>query len=765
MLPGLVIFLMSGCARLDADGDGHSVRAGDCDDADVTVYPGAQELCDGLDNDCDNSVDEEPADASTFYADADADGYPGTAVSISACEAPEGFSAAATDCDDLDPSSSPEGMEVCDGADNDCDGLTDEDDEDLDADSLQTFYIDGDGDGYGTDAILALACELPEGFSTVSGDCDDNDPTAYPGLSWFPDLDGDGYGDPDGKLLSCSAPAGYLTDGHDCDDDDATIRPDADEVCDDIDNDCDGLIDDDDTDVDPTSFEEWLPDADGDGYGGEGEPIARCLLPDGYSATGGDCDDADAAVHPAATEVCDNGVDDNCDESAWPCGFSGTNQPGDAGLTLSGSGSNLGYDLAVGDLDGDGIADLIVPGYAATYGTTFIAYGPTTDSHSFPADEDASFSSSGTYDYAGKSVASGGDVDGDGYDDLLVGAYGDDDSGNLCGAAFLISGGAPLSGALSLDDDAAMIWYGSQTGDTLGTVVRMVGDLDDDGMTDIVLGGRGYGSGAGGVYLIYGATSLTGIGSEADADASLLGDATGDAVGDDQTVAGTDLDGDGYDDLVVGISHSDLAAEDAGVAALIYGGHRLSTALSTDDADALLLGGSAYDYLGIAVAAGGDLDADGYDDLLVGASGYDATVRNEGATWVLAGQASARSGELDISAVAVAWLTGGSASDYSGSGLSGAGDFDGDGSDDILIGATGADNGALSAAGAGYLVYGPLSGAVSLSGADAVLLGSDSYIYTGQALAAADINADGLVDVLISSYGADTVYAFFGGGL
>ncbi|MFT5685292.1 MAG: hypothetical protein ACI8RZ_006242, partial [Myxococcota bacterium] len=136
-----------------------------------------------------------------------------------------------------------------------------------------------------------------------------------------------------------------------------------------------------------------------------------------------------------------------------------------------------------------------------------------------------------------------------------------------------------------------------------------------------------------------------------------------------------------------------------------------------------------------------------------------------GATWVLPGQAASRSGDLAIADVAAAWLTGESASDYSGAGLSGIGDFDGDGSDDVLIGATGADVGGMSSAGAGYLVYGPFSGSLSLTNADAVLQGGGSYVYTGQALTAADINHDGLVDVLISSHGADMVYAFFGGGL
>ena len=88
-----------------------------------------------------------------------------------------------------------------------------------------------------------------------------------------------------------------------------------------------------------------------------------------------------------------------------------------------------------------------------------------------------------------------------------------------------------------------------------------------------------------------------------------------------------------------------------------------------------------------------------------------------------------------------------------------------DGSLDVLVGATGADSGVLSASGAGYLVAGPLSGTHSLSAASAVLLGGDSYVYTGQSMTAADINDDGLIDLLISSYGADSVFGFFGGGL
>jgi len=117
----------TGIVAVDADEDGWEYPV-DCDDEVSTTYPGADEACDGVDNDCDGLVDEDAVDATTWYGDSDADGYGGSQYSEVACEAPGGFVATQDDCNDLDGDTHPGAEETCDGGDNDCDGVVDEDD-------------------------------------------------------------------------------------------------------------------------------------------------------------------------------------------------------------------------------------------------------------------------------------------------------------------------------------------------------------------------------------------------------------------------------------------------------------------------------------------------------------------------------------------------------------------------------------------------------------------------------------------------------------
>ncbi len=348
----------------DADGDGFGdpgssapacsqpsgttspADATDCDDADAAISPAATEICDRIDNDCDGLVDDDDdsldtGTASIWYIDTDADGYgDGAAGAIAACIQPSGTVSNAEDCRDDDAGINPSAIEICDDIDNDCDGLADDDDSGVDLSTGSTWYADSDGDGYGDAAATDTACDAPSGYvdGSMATDCDDGDGAVNPAateicngydddcdglsddddssldssslLSWFVDGDGDGYGDPTVVLLSCAAPSGAVESAGDCDDTDGSVNPGAAEICDTIDNDCDGAVDDDDGDL--TDGDTWWWDGDLDGYGDSAVSTVACEEPSGYVDDGSDCDDGDANINPDASETCD-GEDDDCD--------------------------------------------------------------------------------------------------------------------------------------------------------------------------------------------------------------------------------------------------------------------------------------------------------------------------------------------------------------------------------------------------------------------------------------------------------------------
>ncbi|MCP4807937.1 MAG: hypothetical protein GY884_21550 [Proteobacteria bacterium] len=313
----------------DGDSDGFAACE-ECDDADATINPDGTEVCDGVDNDCDGDVDEDDAaDASTWYADGDGDGYGDAGSTTEACSVPSGYTSDATDCDDGDGAISPAATETCDDADNDCDGTIDEDD----ASDASTWYLDADADGYGDAATTTASCELPSGYADNTDDCDDSDadispdgievcdsadndcdgvvdpPSSEDAETWYRDLDLDGYGDASTTTTSCTQPSGYESDDTDCDDTDTNVNPGGTEVCNGVDDDCDGDIDNDATDANT-----YYADTDGDGYGDASSTTADCSLPSGYATNSSDCDDADGDSHPGGTEVCDD-ADNDCDGS------------------------------------------------------------------------------------------------------------------------------------------------------------------------------------------------------------------------------------------------------------------------------------------------------------------------------------------------------------------------------------------------------------------------------------------------------------------
>ncbi len=318
--------------------DGYVDNAFDCEDAYAEANPAGTEVCDNLDNDCNGAVDDDALDVASWYTDADGDGYGDENEVTVACDAPSNAVEDATDCDDGDGAVNPGATEVCNGTDDDCDGDTDDDDSSLDTSTATTWYDDGDGDGFGDSSDATVSCDAPSATVTDDTDCDDTDAAVNPDASevcndidddcdgdtdddddsvdsstantWYDDVDGDGYGDASTSRMVCEAPDGAVTDGLDCDDLDAAVNPDAAEVCNDIDDNCDGDIDDDDPDV--TDTETWYLDFDGDGYGSNAFSVAACEAPSGLVDDNTDCEDTDANINPGADEVC-NDIDDDCD--------------------------------------------------------------------------------------------------------------------------------------------------------------------------------------------------------------------------------------------------------------------------------------------------------------------------------------------------------------------------------------------------------------------------------------------------------------------
>ena len=558
---------------------------------------------------------EEPCSPQIWYLDTDEDGFGDPYNSVEECEAPNGYVADNQDCNDQDEDEHPEAV----------------------------WYLDADEDGFGNPDISASTCARPMKYVKQAEDCDDADPTRNPDSFWYTDSDGDGFGNPDTPIDSCTAAEGSAPNDQDCDDDNAFIRPNVNEICDYIDNNCNGFIDDNDPDIDIFTQVPVYLDEDLDGYGTDYLQDA-CISSNLGAIVSGDCNDSDPFVHPNRLERTDE-IDQNCDGDSFYHYANDIQQ----GLELEMPALK---DLHYEDMTGDGLMDMVVykTNVWGNVGPLMIFSG--VENYENEPFEGEVLSWEGFGSGFANEVINLEDIDGDGEHEWLVSAPGVD-------TVYILD-------AQTSSLDQAQSWISTQENNEFGSAMVSLGDIDGDGFIEAAASAPIHSGRKGAVYLLD-ESEMTG--DENIPQTHILGLANWSFFGKSMDNGG-DIDGDGLDDIIV------LQSGGIGKVFILGTEEMFDPTFSLEDATYF----TGNNSLGYSKVHGiGDINGDGYHDF---ATIFDGLTISFGA--------SNLPQESSLTDSALRYTDNGGNNNFASS-IAKAGDLNGDGADELIFSNTGED--------------------------------------------------------------------------
>ena len=642
-LSGCIIFDTSPAQQrmrelTDDDGDGSTLDEGDCNDFDPLVYPGAPEICDDLDNDCDEAVDEDGGDI-VWCVDSDGDGHGTVATLGNGCVLPANAVVTCDDCQDDNRSVHPNGVELCNGLDDDCDGLTDQ----ADAADARTWYFDGDRDGYGVPVPYTTGCDLPVGYSDNAEDCDDGEATVHPDAAEECNngVDDNCDGGPDG----CGLVGIHTLDATSVDPRDA------------------GYVDGPAGYAESLGIEAYMQDTLGDGTA----DVMLAGSGDMYDEIGG------GSLHVWYSEP----LGPQTVESA-------------AGHLYAQDELGMAYypgSVLATDVDGDGVSEVLItawgeaPGFSSAGQVLWVPAGWTGTREVTPEDVFL------TGEYDAEAFGTGlqrADGLAGGQPALLVGGPDYSEIAQYAGREFLV----PLPSGTIADPIATI--FGTSDDQIIGDHPLPLGDLNNDGIDDIAFNCEdALPSGA--VYILHGPLAGDYLIDDADA---VITDPDYIWLGESATMF-PDLTGDGRADLVIataGVSGNSTES------AMVLDGAQ-EGAVTMGDQAVLALQGAEDDSDYRFNVSRGDINGDDVLDLLVGSPYVDPddAVINSGALYVLAAPLES-TGTQSILDRSDAVFYGSAYDGNLGSAIA-AGDANGDGTDDLLI----ADEAGVGSGGAWFL--------------------------------------------------------------